>query len=317
MALIKLTEGHCKALGIARPTVRSYIKDGRIKGALIGRGYWIDDSVLPAGYIESGDDKPIEEEEEEREPTPEEKQLTDIDFKIALERRNQEYAAMKCHYATVEDYRKAQDELVINLEQVAKDKAQNEADRAQIVIDQEVTKQAHQAEVDEIAREDTRLQDDVKKARETLTNILKNFDQGPRYLLEKAARILTTPEVYAAEEVTFHGCTDCLVMGTDNIDHDVHISTTFKLQPCKNCQQTKSRVLPYSVCQLCPLSERLKEVSGLIIQTLIASGVKPEYTEEKTYKPTIIGEDKKRELTLEQRVNLIMRNFGVENKEGG
>lgn len=212
-----------------------------------------------------------------------------------------ELEATKLKYPDVATWRVAQEEVIKLKAQYDKDKTQLDADR------DDLNKRIDEANND-IDQAHATLKQNVEDTKLKLDSALKDFDNGVRGLVEKAAQLLTTPITKAAGVVVFEKCHDCVKQD----DSDRSMSFPIPLLNsgvCSDCEQSDRRI-PEIICDLCPVVGIYKEASRLLLEALVASGIRPEFDTDGIYKLTLDG-DKNRVLKPSERVKVILKDFGV------
>jgi hypothetical protein len=164
-----------------------------------------------------------------------------------------------------------------------------------------------------------------KDAEANINRIIKHFKGGTIGIMEKAVYNLTTPIVTRA--FVQYRCADCHKDGSDNINR----VATFEIPRLKECppnfafgvcgdcdsDQRNNRNLPFYICEICPVERMMLQTSQLIIEALATVGVKAEFDVDGQYKPTTYIDEKKRHLTKEEQLRLLMQGYGIveEDKE--
>jgi predicted DNA-binding transcriptional regulator AlpA len=112
--------------------------------------------------------------------------IKDANLDIELLKKQNELEAIKLHFPTAEAYKKAQEKLVLDLDIIARDKAQNEIDKKKVVNAFATVKQ-HE---DEVAKKLLEIGQHEAKQRDTLAQIEDDKRELAKLLIEYKASIL-------------------------------------------------------------------------------------------------------------------------------
>ncbi len=249
-------------------------------------------------------------------------------------RAKKEIEAAMAGFASAEEWEKAQkefnelikrvkDELEIEKQTTSHQKQKYEDG---ITVNSEHEKQLKEQLklVSEQITEQENIKIEAKKATEdNIARILKHFKGGTVGLMEKAVYNLTSPVVTRA--YVEYRCPDCHKDGSDNINRLARFELPrledcpphFVFRICADCEndQRNNRNLPYYVCDICPIDKMMKEAAKFIVDALATVGVKAEFDGDGQYKPTTYIDEKKRHLSKEEQVRLLMQGYGVVSDE--
>lgn len=325
-------------IGKGEQTVNDYCNEGKFPRAnRPGGGKW----AIPEGDVQAYlTGKPAiltnisPEVPEAVKKAEENATIAEAERRESLARKEAE--AAKAGFATAEEWDKAQKEFN---ELVGKTKSELETEKQQIVQQKQKYEDGIIANTElqkelkgqlKLANEKIQEQESInieakKDTEANITRILKHFKGGTIGIMEKAVYNLTTPIVTRAF-VQFR-CQDCHKDGSDKINR----VATFEIPRLKDCppnfafgvcgdcdeDQRYNRYLPFYVCDICPVDKMMKQSAQLIIEALATVGVKAEFDSDGQYKPTTYIDEKKRHLSKDEQIRLLIQGYGVgeDNKE--
>lgn len=316
-------------IGKSSQTVTDYCNEGKFPNASRpGGGKW----VIPESDVQTYlTGRPVVasvsvETSSAVKKAEENTQIAEAERKETIARKEAE--AAKAGFTTAEEWDKAQkdfNELVEKAksdiekekEQVAQLKKENEQG---ILDNKELQKQLK--EQLKLANESIQEQENInieakKEVEENITRILKHFRGGTVGIMEKAVYSLTTP-IVTRSFVNYH-CVDC--HKSDGINRVAHFEIpqlkdcppNFAFDVCADCDpdQKQNRNLPVFVCDVCPVGNLMKQSAQLIIEALSTVGVKAEFDSDGQYKPCSFVDEKKRHLTKEEQLKLLMQEYRI------
>lgn len=324
-------------MGKSEQSVRDYCNEGRFPNATQpGGGKW----AIPRSDVDafmSGKTvavaNVVAEVPEAVKKAEENAQIAEAERKEALARKDAE--AAKAGFNTAEEWDKAQKEFKEYEEkrkgelQLWEEDLRRVAEKNKVDTETNATLQKELHEQLKLANDKIQEQEQIninakKSVQANIDRILKHFKGGTIGIMEKAIYNLTTPIVTRAF-VTYR-CQDCHKDGSDKVNR----VATFEIPRLKDCppnfafgvcadcdeDQRNIRHLPFYICDVCPVDKLMKESGQLVVEALATVGVKAQFDDDGQYRPTTYIDEKKRHLTKDEQVRLLIQGYGIGEENG-